>query len=93
MRIAANVTNGLIVEHTVRDLFLTESHPNRASYLFEITSMTAVSHTIIVLGQGTVIKCDNRHEEIMPSNARQLKLCAINPHQATIAYQIVLSEI
>ncbi len=93
MRVVAIVGNGLTIDHTMKDLFLTETRPNRASYLIEITSLTTSSHTVSVVGNSTVIMCDYRSDNYEIAGAYRIKLCAINPYLQNAVYQIVLSEI
>jgi hypothetical protein len=93
IRVVAIVGSGLTIEHTVKDLFLTETRANRASYLIEITSLTSSTHTISAIGNSTVILCDNRFENYAAKEANRFKLCAINLYLQNAVYQIVLSEI
>ena len=93
LRVSATVGSGITVEHAVRELFLTETLPNRANYMVELLSHARSTHSIDVAGRRPIVKCGIEPTIVAHSTSGQVRICTINPYLEYTVYFIKIFEL
>ncbi len=93
LRVSATVGSGLTVEHTVKELFLTDTAPRRANYMIELLSTARSAHSIGVDGRILVVKCGADTTLSGYQLSGKAMICTINPYLDTTIYYITIFEI